>query len=135
MNRIDEEVLRYLFLMRPVQEEEQVREIERRQQRQQAEMVLSGAGDGSPAVKTVVRTSAKVGRNQPCPCGSGKKYKKCHGAGGMRPGQDAKLIQTFIPDSMPGYGEKQRQASSEMPNSLSSQEIDSVTVDFFKKSL
>lgn len=26
-----------------------------------------------------VRTSAKVGRNDPCPCGSGKKYKKCHG--------------------------------------------------------
>lgn len=28
-----------------------------------------------------VRTSAKVGRNDPCPCGSGKKYKKCHGQG------------------------------------------------------
>jgi preprotein translocase subunit SecA len=27
--------------------------------------------------------SRKVGRNDPCPCGSGKKYKKCHGAGGM----------------------------------------------------
>jgi uncharacterized protein YecA (UPF0149 family) len=26
-----------------------------------------------------VRTSAKVGRNDPCPCGSGKKYKKCCG--------------------------------------------------------
>jgi SEC-C motif-containing protein len=26
------------------------------------------------------RTAAKVGRNEPCPCGSGKKYKKCHGA-------------------------------------------------------
>ena len=25
------------------------------------------------------RTEAKVGRNEPCPCGSGKKYKKCHG--------------------------------------------------------
>jgi len=24
----------------------------------------------------------KIGRNDPCPCGSGKKYKKCHGAGG-----------------------------------------------------
>ena len=80
MNRIDEEVIRYLFLMQPVQEEEQVREIERRQRKQQAEMILSGAEDGSPAVKTVVRTSEKVGRNQPCPCGSGKKYKKCHGA-------------------------------------------------------
>jgi preprotein translocase subunit SecA len=30
----------------------------------------------------VVRGSAKVGRNDPCPCGSGKKYKKCHGANG-----------------------------------------------------
>lgn len=29
---------------------------------------------------TVVRTSTKVGRNDPCPCGSGKKYKKCCGA-------------------------------------------------------
>ena len=30
--------------------------------------------------RTVVRPQAKVGRNAPCPCGSGKKYKKCHGA-------------------------------------------------------
>jgi hypothetical protein len=29
--------------------------------------------------QTVVRTEPKVGRNDPCPCGSGKKYKKCHG--------------------------------------------------------
>jgi SEC-C motif domain protein len=26
------------------------------------------------------RTAPKIGRNDPCPCGSGKKYKKCHGA-------------------------------------------------------
>jgi len=31
--------------------------------------------------KPVVRESPKVGRNEPCPCGSGKKYKRCHGAG------------------------------------------------------
>jgi preprotein translocase subunit SecA len=31
-------------------------------------------------VKQLVRETAKVGRNDPCPCGSGKKYKKCHGA-------------------------------------------------------
>jgi hypothetical protein len=31
-------------------------------------------------VGPVVRDAAKVGRNDPCPCGSGKKYKKCHGA-------------------------------------------------------
>jgi uncharacterized protein YchJ len=29
---------------------------------------------------TYIRTTAKIGRNEPCPCGSGKKYKKCHGA-------------------------------------------------------
>jgi len=28
----------------------------------------------------VVREGRKVGRNEPCPCGSGKKYKHCHGA-------------------------------------------------------
>ncbi len=40
-----------------------------------------GSGDGAPAAKqeTVVRAQPKVGRNDPCPCGSGKKYKKCHG--------------------------------------------------------
>ncbi len=37
-------------------------------------------GGGEPsAVKTVQRAEAKVGRNDLCPCGSGKKYKKCHG--------------------------------------------------------
>jgi preprotein translocase subunit SecA len=33
-----------------------------------------------PEQKTIVREGPKVGRNDPCPCGSGKKYKKCHGA-------------------------------------------------------
>jgi preprotein translocase subunit SecA len=40
-------------------------------------------GDGKPAAedgKPVRRDQPKVGRNDPCPCGSGKKYKKCHGA-------------------------------------------------------
>jgi preprotein translocase subunit SecA len=41
---------------------------------------MAGASQAS-APQTVVRGSAKVGRNDPCPCGSGKKYKKCHGAG------------------------------------------------------
>jgi preprotein translocase subunit SecA len=39
-----------------------------------------GAGRPRPKQETVVRTQPKVGRNDPCPCGSGKKYKKCHGA-------------------------------------------------------
>jgi len=37
----------------------------------------AGEADAAPAEQA---TSAKVGRNDPCPCGSGKKYKKCHGA-------------------------------------------------------
>ena len=35
---------------------------------------------GDDVIKTVRHDGAKVGRNDPCPCGSGKKYKKCHGA-------------------------------------------------------
>ncbi len=37
--------------------------------------------DSSQPNQTVVRASPKVGRNDPCPCGSGKKYKKCCGVG------------------------------------------------------
>ncbi|HEY4956344.1 MAG TPA: SEC-C metal-binding domain-containing protein [Caldimonas sp.] len=37
-------------------------------------------GGDDAAVKTVRHDTPKVGRNDPCPCGSGKKYKKCHGA-------------------------------------------------------
>jgi SEC-C motif-containing protein len=35
--------------------------------------------DGHVAPRTIVRSTPKVGRNEPCPCGSGKKYKFCHG--------------------------------------------------------
>lgn len=38
------------------------------------------AGSEATAVETIVRSDQKVGRNDPCPCGSGKKYKKCCGA-------------------------------------------------------
>jgi preprotein translocase subunit SecA len=39
-----------------------------------------GGSDEAIKVKTIVRDTPKVGRNDPCPCGSGKKYKMCHGA-------------------------------------------------------
>jgi preprotein translocase subunit SecA len=32
-----------------------------------------------PKTETYKRQSEKIGRNDPCPCGSGKKYKQCHG--------------------------------------------------------
>ncbi|HEX8522251.1 MAG TPA: SEC-C metal-binding domain-containing protein [Tepidisphaeraceae bacterium] len=48
-----------------------------------AEHATAGGGDGEGpvAVKQVVRNEPRVGRNDLCPCGSGKKYKKCCGAG------------------------------------------------------
>ncbi len=54
------------------------RQFQRRKQRELEQARMAGAGQ-SQAVQQVVR-GEKVGRNDPCPCGSGKKYKKCHGA-------------------------------------------------------
>jgi len=44
--------------------------------RDEAMITNSGQAEQKPAP---IRTGAKVGRNQPCPCGSGKKYKQCCG--------------------------------------------------------
>jgi preprotein translocase subunit SecA len=55
------------------------REMERKQQRQEKELQYQTGAAQAEAPKPV-RAGAKVGRNDPCPCGSGKKYKKCHGA-------------------------------------------------------
>ena len=53
---------------------------QRKKRRELEQARMAGAGDAQP-VQQVVRGQAKVGRNDPCPCGSGKKYKKCCGAG------------------------------------------------------
>jgi preprotein translocase subunit SecA len=53
---------------------------QRRKRRELEQARMAGAGEYQP-VQQVVRGSAKIGRNDPCPCGSGKKYKKCCGAG------------------------------------------------------
>jgi preprotein translocase subunit SecA len=82
MDRIEDESLRYLFLLRTPEEEEQmIREYQRRKRREQAEMQMVGGGVMEKP-QQVIRRTEKIGRNDPCPCGSGKKYKKCHGAGG-----------------------------------------------------
>jgi preprotein translocase subunit SecA len=55
------------------------RNIQRKKEREMADLqFIGGEASSSPAT---VQAGAKVGRNDPCPCGSGKKYKKCHGAG------------------------------------------------------
>jgi preprotein translocase subunit SecA len=58
--------------------EDFTRNIQRKKEKELQDLQFVG-GDGSSASKTV-NAGQKVGRNDPCPCGSGKKYKKCHGA-------------------------------------------------------
>ncbi len=58
---------------------EVARQLERKQQRQQKDLQYQ-TGPAQAEAPKPVRAGAKVGRNDPCPCGSGKKYKKCHGA-------------------------------------------------------
>jgi preprotein translocase subunit SecA len=53
------------------------KQFQRRKERELDQARRAGAGQAE-AVQQVVRGD-KVGRNDPCPCGSGKKYKKCHG--------------------------------------------------------
>jgi preprotein translocase subunit SecA len=54
------------------------KEFHRKKQRDLEAASFAGAGDASQPSQR--RTGEKVGRNDPCPCGSGKKFKKCHGA-------------------------------------------------------
>jgi preprotein translocase subunit SecA len=54
------------------------KEFQRKKQRELEAASRSGGGDSSQPAQR--RTGEKVGRNDLCPCGSGKKYKKCHGA-------------------------------------------------------
>jgi preprotein translocase subunit SecA len=51
-----------------------------RRKRRELEQARMAGGGEAQQVQQVVRSQDKVGRNDPCPCGSGKKYKKCHGA-------------------------------------------------------
>ncbi len=76
MARIKEETTEYLFKIQVNQE------IEMADERVNKPLqVLEHRGDSEVSAKpvTVRREEEKVGRNEPCPCGSGKKYKKCHG--------------------------------------------------------
>ncbi|MBM9605842.1 preprotein translocase subunit SecA [Desulfopila inferna] len=70
-----------LMRVRVVQEEdvEKYEEERRRKQEQEVRLNRGAAGDDSKPDKTIKREGDKIGRNSPCPCGSGKKYKKCHG--------------------------------------------------------
>jgi preprotein translocase subunit SecA len=86
LDRIDTSTIRSLFNLQVVAEQPP-EAIRQRRPARSTSMTFTGPNQGAAAageeagkVKTVVRDSPKVGRNEPCPCGSGKKYKKCHGA-------------------------------------------------------
>ena len=80
-NRIEDQMVRDLWRVEPISAEEmeerrrRMAEAMRRRMREQAQ-----AQAGPPKPKQ--RDMPKVGRNDPCPCGSGKKFKKCHGVSG-----------------------------------------------------
>ncbi len=76
MARIDEKAITTLFHLQIEKPEEAV--MERAQRPQEVNYSHGGGGRGATRVKTVVK-GQKIGRNAPCPCGSGKKYKKCCG--------------------------------------------------------
>ncbi len=81
-DRTQADAVRYAFRMEPMTREQQEAQLaQRRREGAQAEATAkaSARGGAPPKVKTVVSTEKSVGRNDPCPCGSGKKYKKCHG--------------------------------------------------------
>lgn len=70
-----------LMRVRVVREDEVERLEEERRKRQEQEMMLNkgAAGEEAKAPAPIKREGDKIGRNAPCPCGSGKKYKKCCG--------------------------------------------------------
>ena len=89
LDRIDTTTIRSLFNLQVVSEQAPESLQQRRAARRPASLKFTGpnqgaapAGEDDGKVKTVVRDQPKVGRNEPCPCGSGKKYKKCHGING-----------------------------------------------------
>jgi preprotein translocase subunit SecA len=75
MGRIRQEAIQKLFVVQLVQE----RDVEQMEAEQKQRKVVTNRSDEPQKQQTVVRNEEKVGRNDPCPCGSGKKYKKCCG--------------------------------------------------------
>ena len=84
LDRIKAEVTKIIARVK-IQQDEDVEAIEQHQQQKMEYQHESANGPteaqakGPAHVETYVREGKKVGRNEPCPCGSGKKYKQCHG--------------------------------------------------------
>jgi len=99
--RIDEEIIKYLWRIKPVMKTVESGLAKETPENSTAGLTFNNPGQPAPSfansaapvtnpnsprtggddakVRTIRRDAPKVGRNDPCPCGSGKKYKKCHG--------------------------------------------------------
>jgi preprotein translocase subunit SecA len=77
MRVMQQDVVEKIFSVQ-VRREQDMQQIEQQQPRPQRVMMSHG-GETVSSEQTVKREATKVGRNDPCPCGSGKKYKRCHG--------------------------------------------------------
>jgi preprotein translocase subunit SecA len=90
--RIEDQFVQYLFRLQPVIREAEGELVDedarhapvampsRRSANVNYSYGAAASGGHDAKVETIHRNAPKVGRNEPCPCGSGKKYKKCHGA-------------------------------------------------------
>ena len=81
MDSIRSQVISHLMRVRVVQQDEVERLEEERRRRQEQEMRLNKRSDAGEenSPQPLKRDGDKIGRNADCPCGSGKKYKKCCG--------------------------------------------------------
>jgi len=78
MRVMQQDVVEKVFSVQ-VRREQDVEQIEQQQQRPQKVVMSHGSETVNAETTTTKREADKVGRNAPCPCGSGKKYKRCHG--------------------------------------------------------
>ncbi len=90
VERIKEQTLSFLYRVQVTREEEIERMEEERRQRRLRLVYSRGeeASEEKPKRKPI-RRGRKIGRNDPCPCGSGKKYKKCCGRSNVKPQEKA----------------------------------------------
>jgi preprotein translocase subunit SecA len=100
--RVEDQFVQYLFRLQPVAREAEGEVVaeggprrapaalpSRRARNVNYSYGAAASGGQDAKVETFQRNAPKVGRNDPCPCGSGKKYKKCHGAEGGQGGHQA----------------------------------------------
>lgn len=78
MDRVDEEVVKTLIFLQPKVSDESINRMRRQRAREAKSMQMAGKEEQAQK-KTYRRSEPKLGRNQPCYCGSGKKFKHCHG--------------------------------------------------------